>query len=374
VGFSDDLADAYTGRGVNLLRFDAGERAKILAILRMLEEDLVSKLMAIDPSAPLRAKYRKERLDRLLSEVRATIKSAYRDNAASLAAGLRGLAGAEASWATLTINGAVGVEVIDSILTEEFLRAIASDALIQGAPSAEWWKRQGERLTNRFMDEIRTGMSAGESIDDMVRRIRGKATGRRHKYIDPITGKERWYVEFAGGIMDTGTRQARALVRTSVQQVAADARRAMYQANDDVIKGVQQISTLDGRTTETCIAYSGAAWDLDGKPIRGNSLPFNGGVPRHYNCRSTEIPLLKSWRDLGIDMDELPQTTRSSMDGQVAADLSFGDWLSGKPESMQDHMLGKGKAQLWRDGVISLTDLVDQTGNPLTLAELKEAA
>ena len=37
-----------------------------------------------------------------------------------------------------------------------------------------------------------------------------------------------------------------------------------------------------------------------------------------------------------------------------------------------DHMLGKGKAQLWREGKITLTDLVDQYGRPLTLKELRE--
>ena len=59
------------------------------------------------------------------------------------------------------------------------------------------------------------------------------------------------------------------------------------------------------------------------------------------------------------------------MDGQVAADLTFADFLKGKPASFADEMLGKGRAELWRDGKITLSKLLDQKGNPLTLAELR---
>ena len=60
------------------------------------------------------------------------------------------------------------------------------------------------------------------------------------------------------------------------------------------------------------------------------------------------------------------------MDGQVAADLTFGDWLKGKPVEFADEMLGKGRAQLWRDGKITLQDLLNAQGQPLTLKQLRE--
>ena len=85
------------------------------------------------------------------------------------------------------------------------------------------------------------------------------------------------------------------------------------------------------------------------------------------------MAILKTFRDLGVDLDEIPPSTRASMDGQVAEDLSFDDWLSKKPKAFQDKMLGPGRAQLYRDGKITLTDLVDLRGNPLTLEALEEA-
>ena len=59
------------------------------------------------------------------------------------------------------------------------------------------------------------------------------------------------------------------------------------------------------------------------------------------------------------------------MDGQVPADLDYETWLSGKSKSFQLEVLGPGKWDLWQRGKISFTDLVDQRGNELTLAELR---
>lgn len=59
------------------------------------------------------------------------------------------------------------------------------------------------------------------------------------------------------------------------------------------------------------------------------------------------------------------------MDGQVAASTTFEAFLERKGKAFQDEMLGKGRAQLWRDGTITLPQLLDLKGNPLTLAELK---
>jgi hypothetical protein len=56
----------------------------------------------------------------------------------------------------------------------------------------------------------------------------------------------------------------------------------------------------------------------------------------------------QDWRDLGIDEDEVPDTTRASMDGQVSADMSFETWLKKQSRERQDTVLGESKADLWR--------------------------
>jgi len=60
------------------------------------------------------------------------------------------------------------------------------------------------------------------------------------------------------------------------------------------------------------------------------------------------------------------------MDGQVAEDITFAQFLQGKSNTFQNDLLGRGRAELWRAKKISLTQLVDMRGNPMTLGQLEE--
>lgn len=82
-------------------------------------------------------------------------------------------------------------------------------------------------------------------------------------------------------------------------------------------------------------------------------------------------PVLKSLRELGIKGNELKPSTRASMDGQVAQDLSYDGWLRTKPQAFQDDVLGKKKAELFRAG-LTLDRFVSRAGDELTLDELKQ--
>jgi hypothetical protein len=82
------------------------------------------------------------------------------------------------------------------------------------------------------------------------------------------------------------------------------------------------------------------------QPVAGSSLPFNGGPPRHFNCRSRLRPVTKSFKELGVDAAEVPVSTRASMDGQVPADITFNQFLKKKPKSFQDALLGPKRAEL----------------------------
>lgn len=160
-------------------------------------------------------------------------------------------------------------------------------------------------------------------------------------------------------------------------------------------------STLDNRTSQQCLALNGLSWKLpDFEPI-DHKIEWPGYPPRHFNCRSTTTAVFKSFKELsadkavtteaggrsdmqtlyeqnlresGMSEDKIKQAVfeaKASMDGQVPREQNFGNWLSNKPVAFQDELLGKGKAQMWRDGKISLSQLVDQQSRPLTLAELK---
>jgi SPP1 gp7 family putative phage head morphogenesis protein len=249
------------------------------------------------------------------------------------------------------------VEFEDKSIDASTARQLAGRAAIGGTPVTEWWRRQALSTQNRFMDAVRTSMRNGETSAQAATRVFGGT----------VNGVK------VPGVMQGTRAQAAALVQTSMNHVTNQARLATFQENTDVIKAIQQVSTLDNRTTDICIAYSGDMWDVTTLEPLGKSHAWNGGPPRHFNCRSTVVPVTKSFEELGIPATEVAGA-RASMDGVVAADITFDQWLGRKSVQFQDDLLGAARAELFRKGKITLSQLVDFTGNPLAVDQLEKLA
>jgi len=338
------IADLLIQNGINLLRFGAGVRGKVLAILQTMQVELTSRLVSDDLTDASRS-----RAQALLKETSQIIQAYYDKINGVMGIKLTGAANASANAVEDALSKSL-VSVNVNMPTQTMLEAMASDTLIQGAPSALWWERQAGDTAFRFSNAVRQGLSQGETQSQIVARITGTRT--------------------QSGVMTISRDSAARLVQSSVQTVTNTARRTTFAANTGVVEGLQQISTLDGKTSDICIAYSGATFDMNYEPTGDTTLPYNGGCPRHWGCRSVEVPILKSNADLGIDLPEFPASTRASNNGQVAANMTMQQFLTGKSDAFQNELLGPGRAQLWRDGTITLQQLLDQSGNPLTLAEL----
>jgi SPP1 gp7 family putative phage head morphogenesis protein len=331
------ISDALIAKSIDLMRLSVGERIKALALLEQMRRELIAKL-ASDKLTELG----KRRTQQLLTQSSDVIDSYYAKINAGLDKTLSGLATHE-SAATTKIIADTGLTA--TIPTQTAIASVVSDALIQGAPSKDWWAKQSEQTRFNFAQQVRQGVAQGETNQQIISRV--------------------------SAIMDVRRRDAASLVQTSVQTIANDSRLATFRLNSDVVKGVRQLSTLDGHTSDICIARSGAEWDLDGNPINGNDLPFEN-PPIHFGCRSVLVPITKTFRELGLDIPEVPQGTRASDEGQIKASTTFTEFLSGKSKEYQDDLLGKGRAELWRDGKITLRDLLDQRGRPLTLKQLQD--
>jgi hypothetical protein len=142
------------------------------------------------------------------------------------------------------------------------------------------------------------------------------------------------------------------ITKTSTLAATSVVRDAFYKANADKIQALKQISILDTKTSDTCIARSGKVWAYPSFKPMGHPLSWIGYTPLHQGCRSIMQMILI---------------------GQVAAnDSKFDDWLATQPTSKMDELLGKGRAALYRKGKMTLTDLTDSLGNPLTLNVLRE--
>jgi hypothetical protein len=341
------IANAVLRHQLDVFRFEANVRRRILRLLDGMHHEMLGKLAAHDLT-----RFGKARTEALINETVDAIEGYYSRVAGISGEALTGVARTQARAAARTLERTfVGIDLSASLPTETFLARIASNASILGAPTEEWWARQARDVSFRFSTAVRQGLVAGDTTEQVVARVAGRAG--------------------YPGVMDVTRANARSLVHTSIQQVSNDARFETFRQNDDVVEGIRQVSTLDTHTTEICMAYDGAEFDLDGNPINGTTLPYENGVPRHWGCRSVEVPITKTFKELGINISEPRSGERASEDGPVPSNWTFSNFLESLSKEEQDEALGSGRAQLWREGSITLQQLLDQKGNPLSLAELE---
>lgn len=335
---SDQLLDLLTIRQLLLQRIIGGQDAAINKQLDAIAAEIEKALKGDDLST-----YKGKRLAKAIEELKAIMSLPFPD--------LSKLAAAEAAFLQSAFIS-IGIDTV--IPPASVLDAIAKSSLIQGATIREWFSRLNQSARFDIERAVKNGVTLGQTNREIAKAIVGNGSDKGPQAL----AKAR--------------RDAMAITRTGVQTIANDARMAGLMENQDIIKAVQWVSTLDSRTSEICMARSGKTWTFPKfKPI-GHTIPWDGGPPAHWSCRSSFVPITKSFAEIRGEpaAKEISQTTRASMDGQVAADLSFDQFLKNKPASFADKMLGKGKAELWRSGKITLSQLLDQRGNPLTLTQL----
>jgi len=351
---NDKILDEITGHSVDLQRLEASVKADVRKQLKRLEKTLVADIQNSNMVDAVREQTKIKRMKALLKQTRETIKTTYKQVAKTHAKTLANVASIAESQAVSALNKSINFKVASVGMSKQMLKAIASDTLFEGAQSAEWWSRRSEAFHARFSDTIRQGMMRGDSTSLITKNLIGTSPNK-----------------FKDGALQANRRSAEALVRTSIQAVANESRLMTYADNDDVIKSIEWVSTLDSRTSNTCKGLDGLTWsNPERKPINhGVNFP---GVTAHWGCRSTQVPITKSWEELGAkgDFDEIPESTRASMDGQVSDKLGYEGWLKGKSESFQRDALGAKKFDMWQKGKLNFTDLVNQSGNALTVEQL----
>jgi SPP1 gp7 family putative phage head morphogenesis protein len=354
---------------VDVHRYEAGLSRDVVDLLTELGQDLIKDLMGAGLDTP-NTTWQRSRIQALLKEAKAKIDDAYGLISTTHSDEMKGLIQISGKGLTTAINEALGADVfIAPKWTREQLNAIASDTLINGAPSAEWWSRQADDVTQAFADAMRQGMLRGETVTQMRDRIMGQnipgvnAVGKVDLRKVPMVDR---------GPIWKARRNAEALVRTSAITVNNAAHEAAYAANADIMAGVDWCSTLDTRTCVECGALDGRSWATD---------EAHPSPSLHWNCRCTLLPRTKSWEQLAREshgnstlakeLDKMPVGNRASMGGPVSGNLNYEEWLGSQSQKRQVDILGPGKYDLWKSGKIGFSDMISQNGNALTLAELK---
>lgn len=330
-----ELLDAQISAQLDLLRHTNSVNADVLALLESMRRELVAKLSSVNLT-----EIGKARLKALLKDTSLTIDEYFKAAQAILSPSYNQVAHVAASQAVVGLP-----EVLTATVPgKAILQSLVSGIMIEGAPTAAWWAKMSSDTAFKFSNAVRQGIAQGETNEQIFKRV--------------------------GEVTDLAERNSRALVHTSIMQVASDARLATIEANKDIYKGYRHLSTLDGNTSAICIARSNLEWDFNKEPI-GHNLPFLPPPQTHWGCRSDIMGILRTYKELGIDIPEPEMGTRSSAEGQIPANTTFDAFLKRRTVEEQDAQLGKGRADMWRSGKITLRQLVDNKGKPMTLSALQ---
>lgn len=334
------IAHALTDRKILHFRYDAHLRQQVYKRLNALQKLLINRISAIGVEA-LPAK----KLDKLFTELQTEIAKTYQETTAYTQDELSGFLSLEAAKISQLYNDEIGFDLFNDV-PKERIKAIKNVAVIEGQPLEAWWNKQRADLAFKFEGIIRSGVAEGKQNGQLATEVRE--------------------------LMSVSRRTADTLVITAVAKVADTAHEALRDANLDILQGEEHLSTLDMRTSTVCQVRDGKRWDLDKKPI-GHNIPYKR-PPLHPRCRSILQLVTKSWEELGVQgMQEMPTSTRASMDGPVDERVNYESWLNSKTTEEKEQILGKGKADLWQRGVITFSDMLDQSGRALTLRELQKS-
>jgi len=292
----------------------------------------------------------------MIAAVDVVIESGRRLLAVELREDLFGLARREAQWQSNRLaqafSGFLPPDFSFDVPSPALLRSIVTSRPMRGRFLRDEWRDWDRRTRVRVRRAINVGLAEGDSVAEIVRRLRGTRAQN-----------------FADGVLQASRHDAARIVRTAVNHVSSHARQATFAENDDVVDRVQWVSTLDLRTSEICAALDGRTFAL-----RSGPRP-----PAHHQCRSTIVPVVKPFSELGIpglrDIERNgSRHAREVFTGRVPERVTFPEWWRGLSKAKQNEVFGPGKAALLREGRISFRQLIDQRLRPLTLEQLERVA
>jgi SPP1 gp7 family putative phage head morphogenesis protein len=255
----------------------------------------------------------------------------------------------QVSYTYQTLENAVGkiftVKRPARTVAEDF---ILSKPLYQNKTLEQGWASIASSERVRIESVIRKGISKGLSESDIALSVR------------------------KGNAINISRAQAVGLTRTSITSVYAQADQAVYQANAKILKGWQYVAVLDSRTSSLCAFRNGTIYPVDDT----SHLP-----PAHWHCRSTTVPVVKSYDDLNKsesisrirkkNFEGLSDQQREYFDGSAIPTENYTEWLRRQPKEVQLKHLGDNtKVNLLNSGQFA-PEKFSEDGRSLSIEGLK---
>lgn len=321
-----ELQDAAIRHQIYIGRLGGGVAARMLNFLARADQRIVERLL----TAPDRVTT--SRLNDLLIQIREIQRQLQKQIDGQLAGELADIAEFEINHLNrqfAKIESSVDFSPIDAIA----VRAVVMSQPFSGTHLR--WATTGEHVDELFRrriklveSEIKMAYVQGDSISQMVRRIRGTSS-----------------LGYSDGVLPMSYRAAESIARTATTHIAARAREAYYK-EQDAIKKVRWLSILDNRTCIVCMSRDGMEYVPGEKAQR---------PPAHANCRCTISPVLD--QRIAGPLPDLP---------------TYGQWLRTQPRAFVEEVLGQRRAALYLSGKLELSRFVDRKGQILNLEQLAQ--
>jgi len=348
---NNELADLLLKRPHYIHMFENGTIQNLITHYNTAKGELLSKIQRLeDVGQGYTLPQRLEMLNSRVREIDAVLKNATNDSINEFSYDLHQFAGIERDFYRDMLSGVmkpIGVNIVDIPLQHvvEMVETpigglLYSERMIQRYAESVWNIKQ----------ELTQSLIQGEDMAKAGRRLFGQGAA------------------LGGVVGERLMKQSSVIARTEIMRVSNSVSQAIYEANKDIIKGLEFCASLDDRTCLACGAMDGKVFYFEKGRISTNQRP-----PLHPLCRCCMLPITKSWRELGVKADEVPPSTRASFSGQVPATEKYGNWL--RRMNIEDpafvkNILGPKRYDLWNQGKLVLTEMA-KDNRVLSLADLE---
>lgn len=343
-GKNGELMSAILRHRHMLLRAENGLTKSVVKPIRAARDEIRLRLLQLatrENAGESISELRRQSLRDLEEQFDVLIAVAEVESTDALRAGLRQFADAETAFQTGLLERLLPAGLDLNLQGVDIGRLAAIiDQPIGGKMWAERMRRNFGDTLPAMRRSLATSVALGEGVVPAARRL--------EKAIDKLT-----------------IQRATLIVRSEVQRVANQTARDIYQQNPSVLKGIQIVETLDGRTCLICMGKDGQVFPLGAGE---NLLPIY-----HARCRGFVSPVTKSFEEMGIEANEFAPAVRASMDGEVAGPVTYPEWFAGQNDTFQRNVLGGPRFDRFKSGDLDLKDMVrDQ--RILSINELPETS
>lgn len=340
-----------------LLRYSNSQAATLIKLLRQGNPQVIAHLLKGTDGLDV-SNMTTTRLRAIARDLLVEVKKVYADIWARMDTDLDAFGQHEVKYQQGVLQKAIPAEIVEvsgkgvELASWQQVAATTFKKPMMGLSIVEWFtKKLPADLTNALVNGVRNGIQQGQSTLKVINELRKSAVWGTHE------------------------RNLATAVHSAISHVAADARDMTADANADLIKSRQWLSTLDNHTSPMCIIRDHVLYTMAQpvEPLLKGDPPYGAGPGRlHYRCRSVEVWVLKSWSEMGLPESKLSTRTRASMDGQVPASMNYREWLEKRASiATQDQVLGVIRAELLRAGKFKVGDFYDD-GKLIPLDKLIE--